>query len=49
VVRGLLRRAFVKLPSIEIGSRLRAAHSLVHESDHLENQVETFLDTVRGA
>ncbi|MGZ3312114.1 MAG: methyl-accepting chemotaxis protein, partial [Xanthobacteraceae bacterium] len=31
------------------GEVLTAARSLAHESDHLKNQVETFLDTVRAA
>jgi methyl-accepting chemotaxis protein len=31
------------------GEVLTAARSLAHESDHLKNQVETFLDTVRTA
>ena len=31
------------------GEVLTAAHSLAHESDHLKNQVEKFLETVRAA
>ncbi len=35
--------------SAAAGEVLTAARSLAHESDHLKNQVETFLDTVRAA
>ena len=45
--------AFVQMRAIETsaasGEVLTAARSLAHESDHLKNQVETFLDTVRAA
>ena len=35
--------------SAAAGEVLTASHSLARESDHLKNQVETFLDTVRAA